>query len=352
MNHTLMTSPLRNCQWLIGRSRVAVVCFTLGAVALIAGGKPCWATESDQWVLLWQDEFDGKELDTTRWRAMQGNPWQAANVRVADGCLFLKASLQGDRRLGAEVRTGKSHGEIFSLCEIRPPVRIEIRFKPIMKPGSFIALWLMHTRWNTKLFAQHNIQVGKEFDLLECAGGENIVTESDIQIKAHMTVHTWRAPMPWVPQGQRSVQVNTAPMISVGNPVTWQEIRFDWDDESRPGGCELRYYWRSDGEDWGEPRLRLRPEPEFFPKDHPMNRIAFDQVRHVDILRAVWEEPMHIILWNQARDAEAWISQEQLASRGFNTWGGSRLNPNDFPVEVPIDFIRVFVPSGDPRVTR
>jgi len=350
MNRALLTSMVLNGKSYVGCAHVALFCFTLGLATLITGANSSWATEPGEWVLWWEDEFDGESLNPARWRAMQGDPWQVTNVRVADGCLWLKASVEGERRLGAEVRTGKSHGEIFSLCALRPPVRIEIRFKPIMKPGSFIALWLMHTQWNSEIFAEHNMMVGKEFDLLECAGGESIVTDSDIQIKAHMTVHTWRAPMPWVPQGQRSVQVNTAPMISVGNPVTWQEIRFDWDDESRPGGCELRYYWRASGQDWGEPRLRLRPEQEFFPKDHPMNRIAFGQVRHVDILRAVWKEPMHLILWNQARAAEGWISQEQLASRGLNTWGSATLNPEDFPVDVPIDSIRVFVPAGDSRI--
>ncbi len=320
----------------------------IGLLAVLLGSNAAAGPEG--YALLWESTFDADRPDPTTWKVSNDGRWRAENVRVAEGSLRLRAAVDDGKRLGGEARTGKSHGGPFSLRTVTPPIRIDIRFKPVMRPGSFIALWLMHTAWDPERFAEEGMAVGKEFDLLECSGGQNVVTDDDIRMKAHMTVHAWRAPWPWVPGGHKSRFVKAAPTISLGRPVAWQEVRVDWDDASRPAGRELRYYWRAAGRPWGEPRLVVRPERDFYPPKHRMNQAAFGDVRHVDILKATWNDPMHLILWNQARRPSGWLSQEQLAKRGENTWGGKAPDPKDFPVDVPIDFVRVYVPAGDPRL--
>ena len=311
------------------------------------------------WTILWNDEFNGTGIDKTKWEISHYGPWIRNNVFLRDGSLHLRASMSGienKQRFGGEV--GRSGNNFLP---VEPPARIEIRFKPEMKPGSFIALWAMtnnfppkhsfeQNTWDTDSFSDYNMGVRKEFDFLECGGGENTFHHNSTQIKAHMAVHSWMNPTPETPPGQTTAQTNIVHPIDVGNPLKWQEMRIDWDDESRPGGKEVRYYWRASGKEWGEPRLIVRPERSFFPDDHDMNALAFGDVRRIDILNKIWNKPIRIIFFNMVKQASRWLSQESLAKQGKNTWGGDAPDINDYPVDVPIDYVRVFVPEGDKRI--
>jgi hypothetical protein len=308
----------------------------------------------DNYELLWNDEFNKSDIDSNKWQSTESGLWRAGNVFLKDGCLQLRASMTGledQQRFGGEVgRSGKN------FLKVEPPARIEIRFKPVMKPGSFLALWAMSNNyppthsfeqntWNINAFDSYNMGVRKEFDFLECAGGENTFNHNSMQIKARMAVHSWINPTPENPTNQTSAQINSSEMIDVGNPVRSQEIRVDWDNETCSGGNEIRYYWREGGKEWGNPRFVVRPEPDFFPHNHPMNSIAFKDITRVNILQKLWNEPIRIILWNKARRSGSWLSQERLTEQNRKTWGKNIPDLNDFPVDFPVDYVRVFVPK-------
>jgi len=293
------------------------------------------------WSLYWSDEFDGSTIDTSKWKISNGGRWLSENAFISEGALQLRASMtspSNNNRYGAEVRTGKQPE--MGLFSITPPARIEIRFKPIMKPGSFIAIWLMQAVFNRAVYADYSKQVWKEFDFLECSGGENAFNNNSIQIMARMTVHSWQADFPWT-GSKSSQQKNIKVMIDVGNPVKWQEGRIDWDNENLPGGTkELRYYWRESGAaSWDKPYLTIRPD-QF--TDIAFTKKGLPPITREQILSAVWNEPMHIVLWNHVRQSGEWLAEERIS--------GKSPSVTDFPVDVPIDYVRVFIPKGDPRL--
>jgi len=298
------------------------------------------------WELLWGDEFNTDFVDTSKWKVEEliykKGAFKKENVRIEENIMFFKSSIDDSVRYG---------GRVMSKEWFSPPVRLEIRFKPIMKPGSFIALWL-YPSFRNSMYASYNKQVYKEFDFLECGGGENIVTDEDIKITAHATVHSWHAAQPFVSGSNVRAQENVAPQISVGNPVQWQELRFDWENRANLNGNEARFYWRASGKEWGEPIFKVRPESDFFAIDSKMNELAFGDVKYVDILKNVWDDPMAINMFSHPRAPEAWLSQESLGKQNRNTWGGITIDPSDYPFDMPIDYIRVYVPEGDPRLQK
>lgn len=299
------------------------------------------------WELLWSDEFSNNMVDTSKWKVEEfeyknGN-FKKENIRIEENALQFKSSIEDGKRYG---------GRVMSKDMFAPPVRFEIRFKPIMKPGSFIALWLYPTVRNSEMYASYNKTVYKEFDFLECGGGENIVTDDDIKIKAWATVHSWHAANPFVSGSNVRAAVHIAPFISVGNPVEWQELRFDWDNETSANGNEVRYYWRKSGSEWGEPYYTVRPDSNFFPSDDKMNQYAFGNVKYVEILKNVWNDPMPLNFFSHTRAIEGWLSQESLAKENKNTWGGVEPDTADYPFDMPIDYVRVYVPANDKRLSK
>lgn len=59
----------------------------------------------DAWKLVWSDEFDGTQLDTSKWRPAgdglrRGGYWDAENAIVGDGVVRLRTDYQEDGRFG------------------------------------------------------------------------------------------------------------------------------------------------------------------------------------------------------------------------------------------------------------
>lgn len=132
---------------------------SIDVTALNAGCDP------NEWRLIWQDEFDGEHLDSTKWACEIGNGffhgpernWVAGwgndelqyytsdslNVAVRDGCLRITAQREsrgGCEFTSARLRTRAAPGR--SLFSMRYG-RIEARASAPLGKGLWSALWLL-----------------------------------------------------------------------------------------------------------------------------------------------------------------------------------------------------------------
>ena len=145
--------------------------YYLGAALLLAAslcfGPPCLAAESDagSWRLVWKDEFDGAEIDATKWDFDVGNgfynydanQWiggwgngelqyytrDPANAHVADGMLHIRAvkeSLLGCGYTSARLKTRKRDGSPLFRQRYG---RFEFRARLPTGQGLWPALWML-----------------------------------------------------------------------------------------------------------------------------------------------------------------------------------------------------------------
>ena len=104
---------------------------------------------SNDWELVWQDEFDGNELDATKWSLRVWPPRKvndedqaytdrARNVRVEDGNLVIEAHLEDYE--GAKYTSGRVHSQgkgdfLYG--------RFEVRAKLPRGQGTWPAIWML-----------------------------------------------------------------------------------------------------------------------------------------------------------------------------------------------------------------
>lgn len=146
-------------------SAILVICFTLGLVACGSGasGSTGYVDKIDRsdegWILVWNDEFDGEELDTTKWDYMYGNGgeygnsgWgnneqqyylaEEQNVRVEEGNLIITA-IKEEKLFpytSARIRTVTNKGETLFATTYG---RIEARIKLPVGEGVWPAFWML-----------------------------------------------------------------------------------------------------------------------------------------------------------------------------------------------------------------
>ena len=131
-------------------STLTVLMATVLLVNCASEKKP--SSKWDSAELVWSDEFDGTEVDTTKWRFQTGdhgwgnNEWQdyqpfpSNNAVVKDGVLHITARLEGDgQQVGDYTSARMNSRESFTYG------RLEIRAKmPDHKgPGIWPALWML-----------------------------------------------------------------------------------------------------------------------------------------------------------------------------------------------------------------
>ncbi len=116
---------------------------------LIAAARPATrpadplppAPDGKVWKLVWHDEFDGRELDASKWEVPPDAPrkdgwWVRRAVRLdGEGHLAIKADRDGDRFISGCVRTRGRFEHAFGYYVAR--IRLQ------RQPGHWSAFWLM-----------------------------------------------------------------------------------------------------------------------------------------------------------------------------------------------------------------
>lgn len=107
------------------------------------------------WTLVWQDEFDGAEIDNTKWRLEFGYTGASngeleiytdrpENVYLEDGCLVIAAleeNYRGYRYTSARLKTQGLHSWTYG--------RIEARIKIPSGQGLWPAFWMLGANYAT-----------------------------------------------------------------------------------------------------------------------------------------------------------------------------------------------------------
>jgi beta-glucanase (GH16 family) len=158
------------------------------------------APAGEDWRLVWSDEFDGSELDATKWspriwqprkvndedQAYTGRP---GNVRVEDGHLIIEAhreDYEGGNYTSGRVHTSGKADILYG--------RIEVRARLPRGQGTWPAIWMLPSdpfRYATKCEEGVDWQGNAECDAWPNSGEIDIMEHVGYQMNhVHGTVHT------------------------------------------------------------------------------------------------------------------------------------------------------------------
>ena len=152
--------------------------FTLGLAPMLA------AQVTDTLVLIWNDEFNGSELDNSKWGFCpewfrQGKSyWEANNAWVdGNGNLILKVSESNGQVYAGAIRTHNKYNQKYGYFEVRCKV-------PQIK-GGWAAFWMMP--YGNKVGSQGND--GTELDIFESINGWNGKIQHAVHWDGYGTAH-------------------------------------------------------------------------------------------------------------------------------------------------------------------
>jgi len=113
------------------------------STAAIVSNSECDALpqlpEGKEWKLVWHDEFDGKEIDDSKWESPEserrGHLWRAANAYLdGEGHLVMETSKVGERYASPCLRTKKRFEKAFGFFVARCKLPTE--------EGHWSAFWM------------------------------------------------------------------------------------------------------------------------------------------------------------------------------------------------------------------
>jgi beta-glucanase (GH16 family) len=127
--------------------------------------------KSNPWLLVWQDEFDGSEIDRTKWHLDVGYTGASneesqiytdrpENVRLENGCLIIEARKEAHQ--GFEYTSARVHTENLHAWEFG---RIEARIRIPSGQGLWPAFWMLGVDRITKGWPECG-----EIDIMENIG--------------------------------------------------------------------------------------------------------------------------------------------------------------------------------------
>jgi len=153
--------------------------------------------EGKKWKLVWSDEFDGRELDKTKWdfrlHIMQTRHQTFTNdgVVVKDGLLYLNLIEKDGQYYSPHLQTGRnfldrpgdpySNGLTWPIADIEPPLfahkygYYEIRCQLQKQPGWWSAFWLQSPIIGANLDPAFS---GVELDIMENFTRDNLVSHN------------------------------------------------------------------------------------------------------------------------------------------------------------------------------
>lgn len=200
-------------QTLVFKGKYAVLLLTLGIFAFTnAADKPQNHKADSQWSLVWQDEFNGSEIDLSKW-GFEVNCWGGGNAEqqcytdrsenafVKDGVLSItakKESFTGPSQVNGDM--SETATLPYTSARLRTLKkgdwkygRFEIMAKLPQGQGTWPAIWMLPTDWGYGGWAGSG-----EIDIMEAV---NLNTQSDedgvlagqLENRVHGTLHYGRA---------------------------------------------------------------------------------------------------------------------------------------------------------------
>lgn len=117
--------------------------------------------EQNGYELVWQDDFDGSELDTTKWHSRSDGPRRVGfndprMIEVKDGNLLLKYDIIGNRVLGCAVGTQGRFETRYGYFEARIKLQHSI--------GPWAAFWIQSSKISQ---GEDPAGFGAEIDIFE-----------------------------------------------------------------------------------------------------------------------------------------------------------------------------------------
>ncbi len=153
----------------------------LPALALAAISAPCFAAPPDDHVLVFEENFDGSKLDSSRWTAQKGNRRDAVNtpraVRVKDGNLVITTFTEDGKHYTGFVDSRGKFEHAFGYWEAR--------VRCFTTPGMWSAFWIHSPSMGNPLGDVQ--QAGAEIDIMEHRVADR--NAKDISNLAINTVH-------------------------------------------------------------------------------------------------------------------------------------------------------------------
>lgn len=254
---------------------------------------------SKQWALIWADEFDGQDLDYTKWEKEENNYGGGNNERQAYRTDPKYCSVK-DGKLNIAVyrdahTTNDGKTQPYSSARIRTQKRgdwqygrFEFRAKLPKGEGIWPAVWMLPTESKYGGWA-----AGGEIDILESRGSAVHETTGALHFGGAWPRNTYLAHAYEFP-GKNAAE-------------DFHEYALEWFPD------EIR--WLVDGKVW-----KTRKSDEWFSevaKDNPL---------------APFDQPFHLII-NLAVDGRFFEKTDQKADK---------LPPDTFPQVMEIDYVRVY----------
>jgi len=206
--------------------------------------------EGKQWKLAWSDEFDGAELDRTKWdfrlHIMQTRhqTFTNAGARVENGLLYLDLIEKDGQYYSAHLQTGRNYldrpgnpystGLVWPIAEIEPPLFVhkygyyEIRCQLQRQPGWWSAFWMQSPIIGANLDPAVS---GVELDIME-----NFTRDNKVSHNIH-----------WNGYGKNHQHAGSGNRTIAETPDRWHTFGMHWSKTNYVFYVDGKESWRVDG---------------------------------------------------------------------------------------------------------
>ncbi|MCK5101618.1 MAG: glycoside hydrolase family 16 protein [Cyclobacteriaceae bacterium] len=162
-------------------------------------GMPSQLPEDIKWKLIWHDEFNGTELDTTKWdyrlhlMQVRHSTWTTKGAELdGNGNLLLKLYEKDGQFYSSHLQTGRNYLDrpgdqygssnfVWPIAEMEPPKFVhkygyyEIRCKLPTQEGWWAAFWMQSPEIGSTL---NPAESGVEFDIMENFSRDGIISHN------------------------------------------------------------------------------------------------------------------------------------------------------------------------------
>ncbi len=205
---------------------------------------------AQKWKLVWSDEFEGAELDRTKWdfrlHIMQTRhqTFTNAGVRVENGLLYLDLIEKDGQYYSAHLQTGRnfldrpgnpySTGLVWPIAEIEPPLfahkygYYEIRCQLQKQPGWWSAFWMQSPLIGASLDPAVS---GVELDIME-----NFTRDNKISHNIH-----------WDGYGKNHKSKGSGSRTIAETPDQWHIFGMHWSKTNYVFYVDGKESWRVEG---------------------------------------------------------------------------------------------------------